>query len=304
MTRSQQEIDVLLDQMIEDAEDALDQAFSERLKDILSQISGMYQKYATRGELSYTELNKFNRFRQEMQMIVEQMDQHYEQVTKLIQALMETTYIENYLRSAFLYEYESQIAMGFTIPAYQVIQQAIINPIARLTLPALMEAHRSEIVRNIQIEITQGLMAGEDYSRMATRIEKRVNFSRNKARRVARTEAGRVQTISRLDAAEVAGKFVEMVKVWSSTLDMHTRNSHRELDSQRADREGYFHFKGMKAEGPHLWGRPDMDCNCRCSLLFSVDGRMPELRRARTADEKTAVIPYQSYNTWLASLSV
>jgi len=302
MTRSQQEIDVLLDQMIEDAEDALDQAFAERLKDILSQISRMYQKYSKRGELTITELNKLNRFRHEMEQIVEMTDGLYDQVEQMIATLMETIYLENYLRSAFVYEYAAQVEMGFTIPTAEIIQRAILNPIAELRLPALMEVHRNEIVRNIRIEITQGLQAGEDYSRMAKRIEKRVNFSMAKARRVARTEAGRVQSVSRLDAAEVAGKFTKMQKVWSATLDTHTRHTHRHLDGQKADSEGYFHSRGAKAQAPHLFGVPSEDINCRCSVLFTVNGIMPEVRRARKDDGKTQVIPYQTYNEWFESL--
>ncbi|PAF19745.1 phage minor head protein [Terribacillus saccharophilus] len=302
MTRSQKEIDVLLDQMIEDAEDALDQAFAERLKDILNQISGMYEKYSRRGELTISDLNRFNRFQEEMKQIVEMTDSLYDQVEQMIAILMETTYLENYLRSAFIYEYAAQVEMGFTAPTAAIIQRAIINPIAELTLPAFMEIHRNEIVRNIRIEITQGLLAGEDYSKMAKRIENRVNFSRNKARRVARTEAGRVQSVSRLDAAEVAGKFTKIQKVWSATLDMHTRSTHRHLDGQKADSEGYFHSSGARARAPHLFGIPSQDINCRCSVLFTVGGIMPEVRRSRKDDGKTQVIPYQTYNEWFRGL--
>jgi SPP1 gp7 family putative phage head morphogenesis protein len=255
-----------------------------------------------RNVLSYSDLNKFNRFQQEMAQIVETTDGLYDQVEEMITTLLITTYLENYLRSAYVYEYAAQVEMGFSIPAAELIQQAIINPIAELTLPALMEVHRNEIVRNIRIEITQGLLAGEDYSRMAKRIEKRVNFSRNKARRVARTEAGRVQSISRLDAAEVAGKFTKVRKVWSATLDTHTRHTHRHLDGQKADDEGYFHSNGARAQAPHLFGVPQEDINCRCSVLFTVGGIMPEVRRVRRDDGKTQVIPYQTYSEWYAGL--
>ncbi|PAF34211.1 hypothetical protein CHH69_16910, partial [Terribacillus saccharophilus] len=122
------------------------------------------------------------------------------------------------------------------------------------------------------------------------------------ARRVARTEAGRVQSVSRMDAAEVASKFTKIQKVWSATLDMHTRSTHRHLDGQKADSEGYFHSGGARAQAPHLFGVPSQDINCRCSVLFNVGGIMPEVRRARKDDGKTQVIPYQTYNEWFGSL--
>jgi len=302
MTRTQQEIDKLLDQMIVKAERNLDKAFAERLKDILAQIAAMYEKYSKNGELTITELNKYNRFAKEIALITEQMTEHYKYIMPMIQELMESIYLENYLRSAFLYEYEAQISMGFTVPSAKLIKAAIRNPILKLTLPEIMKEHRNRIVRDINIEISQALLAGEDYSRMAKRIEKRVNFSMAKARRVARTEAGRVQSVSRLDAAEVAGKFTKMQKVWSATLDTHTRHTHRHLDGQKADSEGYFHSRGAKAQAPHLFGVPSEDINCRCSVLFTVNGIMPEVRRARKDDGKTQVIPYQTYNEWFKSL--
>ncbi|MGG3642027.1 phage minor head protein [Bacillus gobiensis] len=281
MTRNQQEIDKLLDRMVQTAEKDIDKAFAKRLKDILAQIAEMYRKYSEGGELTITTLNKFNRYQKEMALISEQMTEHYKYLLQSMQELMEKTYLENYLRSAFLYEFESQQLMNYSIPSAQLLKTAIRNPIPKLTLPKLMESHRNEIVRRIGIEITQGLLAGEDYSRMARRIENTVNFSRNKARNVAVTEGGRVQTISRLDSAEQASKYADLEKAWNSTLDSHTRSSHRMLDGQKADDEGFFHIRGLKAKGPHLFGDPSEDCRCRCTVIFLVNGKYPKVRRAR-----------------------
>ncbi|MGG3571055.1 phage minor head protein [Bacillus gobiensis] len=285
MTRNQQEIDKLLDRMVQTAEKDIDKAFAKRLKDILAQIAEMYRKYSEGGELTITALNKFNRYQKEMVLISEQMTEHYKYLLKSMQELMEKTYLENYLRSAFLYEFESQQLMNYSIPPAQLLKTAIRNPIPKLTLPALMETHRNEIVRRIGIEITQGLLAGEDYSRMARRIENTVNFSRNKARNVSVTEGGRVQTVSRLDSANQASKYADLEKAWNSTLDSHTRSSHRSLDGKKADDEGYFHIRGLKTKGPHLFGVASEDINCRCALIFLVNGKFPEVRRARNYED-------------------
>jgi hypothetical protein len=285
MTRNQQEIDKLLDGMFQTAEKDIDKAFAKRLKEILAQISEMYRKYSEGGELTITALNKYNRYQQEMALISEQMTEHYKSLLESLQNLMEKTYLENYLRSAYLYEFESQQLMNYSIPSAQLLKTAIRNPIPKLTLPELMEKHRNEIVRNIDMEITQGLLAGEDYSRMAKRIEKTINFSRNKARNVAVTEGGRVQTVSRLDSAEQASKYADLEKAWNATLDSHTRRDHRKLDGQKADKDGYFHIHGLKGKGPHLFGDPRQDCRCRCTVIFLVNGKFPEVRRARNYED-------------------
>lgn len=301
MTRTQQEIDKLLDQMITDAEKNLDKAFSERMKDILAQIATMYEKYSVEGELTLAQMSKLNRLNEELKSITEMITSHYEYVSKAIQELMENQYLQNYLRSAFLYEYQAQVSMGFTVPSSKLIRAAIRNPIPKLTLPEIMKVHRNQIVNDISIQITQGLLAGEDYSRMAKRITKVVDFSRTKARRVARTEAGRVRSEARLEAGEQASKYAKLDKVWNATLDTHTRNSHRKLDGKKADEEGFFHIRGLKAKGPHLFFVASEDVNCRCSVIYLVNGEYPEVRRARV-DGKNVVIPYQSYEDWEKTL--
>ncbi|MGG3572858.1 phage minor head protein [Bacillus gobiensis] len=292
MTRNQQEIDKFLDRMIQTAEKDIDLAFAKRLKDILSQIAEMYRRYSEGGELTITALNKFNRYQKEMALISEQMTKHYKYLLQSMQELMEKTYLENYLRSAFLYEFESQQLMNYSVPSAQLLKTAIRNPIPKLTLPKLMETHRNEIVRGIGIEITQGLLAGEDYSRMARRIENTVNFSRNKSRRVARTESHRVQNQSRLDSMEQASKFANIEKRWLSTLDVKVRDAHQKLDNKPANDDGFFKFGAMKAKAPGLWtgtwgqyNPANMNINCRCSIIALVNGKTPEVRRARNYED-------------------
>jgi hypothetical protein len=279
---NQQEIDQSLDQMIESSVRDMDKLFAARLKTILNQIATMYQKYSNgEGELSWTDLNRFNRYQQEMAMIAAEMTSQYKQLLTNMQGLLENVYLQNFMKSSYLFELAAQTPLGVTIPPLSVIQAAVKNPIPKLTLPSLMETHRNEIVRKIDLEISQSLIAGEDYAKMASRIQKAVEFSRAKARNVARTEAGRVQTQSRLNSMEIAEKHADMQKVWLSTLDLRTRQDHRMIDGQEADNDGYFHLHGLKAKGPHLWMNAAQDCNCRCTVIMKVNGQLPDTRRAR-----------------------
>lgn len=141
-------------------------------------------------------------------------------------------------------------------------------------------------MENIQQIITQSLMRGEGYFKMAKEIEDRVGFFKKKARAVARTETGRVMAIADEQVVEQASKHVEIEKVWCSALDFRVRQSHRILDGQRADKDGYFHYKGLKAKMPHAWNRADMDINCRCVTLKLVNGMLPSVRRGRNYKDK------------------
>ncbi|MDA7028463.1 phage minor head protein [Bacillus sp. CLL-7-23] len=296
--KNQDDLDQYLDQMIEEAERKIDQLFANRLKEIKSQIAAMYEKYSRNGELSYTELNKYNRFRKEMEVMVTEIHQDYRELFKLIKDLMEKQFVENYLRSAYLYEFEAQVKMGFTIPTAVVIMAALENPIEKLKLPNVLEAARNEIVNDISIEIAQGLLIGEGYAKMAKRIENRVHFSRAKARRVSRTEAHRVQVEGRLRSAEKASKKADLKKMWVSTLDTKTRIGHKKLDGKVVDRDGVFKsiYGGVGKAPGHMHNAKD-DINCRCSIIFLVNGKVPEVRRARVEGENV-VIPYQTYEEW------
>jgi hypothetical protein len=333
---NQQEIDKRLDEIIDKAESDLDVVFAKRLKAIMENVLRIYSTYMKGGELTRTDFYKSTRYKAEMKHIAEQLDREYRKVYEDTQKLLEEQYIDNYLMTGFLLGYfameedEQPQPFAYTIPAAETINQAILNPIKELTLPILLNNHRNETIRKINIEIAQGLQAGEGYSDIAERLQKVLGFSATKAKRVARTEAGRVQSISRMKSAEHAEKVlngsVEMsvkeiaeevieptvtdqtpekkpsepatsdksneepeqqesdkrlTKGWNSALDMDVRSSHRVLDDQAADSEGYFHHKGAKAKGPHLWGIASMDINCRCALIYLVDGQKPELRRAR-----------------------
>ncbi|MGX2958036.1 phage minor head protein [Peribacillus sp. JNUCC 23] len=279
----QLEIEEILDKRLMVAETELEKVFAKRLKVILFQLSEMYRKYEKNGELSFTELNKYNRFQKEMKLISEMFTDDYKQIIKDVQAQSENQFVAKYLMTAYLVEMAvtDGTDMGFDIPSIGVIQEALLNPIDKLTLPSIFKEHRNEIVRKIQIELSQSMIAGEGYATMAKRIEKAVGFSQKKARLVARTEVGRARSIASEKVIEQASNYADMGAVWMSMLDHRVRISHRELDGQKTDKNGFFHYKSWKAKAPRLWGIASMDIQCRCVKLMTVNGLLPINRRER-----------------------
>ncbi|MDZ5711649.1 phage minor head protein [Jeotgalibacillus haloalkalitolerans] len=278
---NQLQIEELLDKLLKQSEDDLEKVFNKRLRSIQFQVSEMYRKYEKDGELGWTEVNKYDRFGKEMANIAKELTGDYRMIIRELQKSLEYQYVEGYLRTAYLLENFAGSEMGFTVPSVEMIKSVLLNPIAELTLSAVMQQHRNEIVRNVNIEIAQGIQAGEGYSQIAKRLEKTVGFSKNKARLVARTESGRVRSLSGEKAEEQAAKFVEITGLWMSALDFRVRKSHRILDGQKTDKEGYFHYMKLKAKGPHQWNVASMDIQCRCVKLRLVNGMIPEVRRGR-----------------------
>lgn len=336
---NQLDIEAALNELLMKAESDLEKVFTKRLQTILFSVSEMYRKYEKNGELSFTDLNKQNRFQKEMKLIADTLSKDYSHIVKTMQETVEQQYVAKYLMTAYLVEMSvtDGTEMGFSIPSLPTVKQALLNPIEFLTLPKIMEHHRNDIVRKINIEIAQGLIAGEGYSTMAKRLEKQLGFSAKKAKLVARTEAGRSRSIAAEKVLAEASKHAEMTKVWASMLDQRVRMTHRKLDGKEADKDGLFHHQANKTTAPRLWIGPDsasLSIQCRCVLIMKVNGKLPENRRERDyMDDKyqqkladridklmheddmtyvqalkkaqkeitppSRVIPYVSYETWL-----
>ncbi|MBT2599096.1 MULTISPECIES: phage minor head protein [unclassified Oceanobacillus] len=279
---NQLEIEERLDKLAQETESDIEEVFNRRLQTILKQLSGMYEKYSDGdGEISWTDVNRYRRLNKELDRINKVLNDGYKEIVQTLQESMENIYLEGYLRHMYLYEMSSGYSMRVTLPTMETIKEILLNPIDKLTLPAIFEEYRNQIIRRINIEISQGIQAGESYAVIARRLQNAVKFSRKKARTVVRTEAGRARSIVAEKAEEKAAQYVDIVGVWMSALDLRVRHSHRVLDGKEADSEGYFHYKAWKAKGPHMWGIPSMDINCRCLKLRKVNGMLPEYRRGR-----------------------
>ncbi|MGE7092543.1 phage minor head protein [Lysinibacillus sp. NPDC048646] len=278
---NQQEINNILDEMMMKAEKDIEVVFAKRLKSILDQMLQMHKKFGRNGEASWTDVNKYNRFNQEMKLIAEQLNADYKKIIKLIQESEERLYVEKYLMMAYLLQQSTGEEMGFKIPSVETVEEALVNPVEFLTLPKIFESHRNDIIRSLNIEIAQSLQAGESYTDMAYRIEQSMGWTKKKAILVARTEGGRVRSEADLAVEEQASKTVNLTKVWMSSLDTRVRKSHRKLDGQNADKDGYFHYGSWKSKAPRLWRVASMDIQCRCTVLYLVNGKLPEVRRGR-----------------------
>lgn len=280
---NQLDIEAALNELLMKAETDLEKVFTKRLQTILFSVSEMYRKYEKGGELSFTDLNKQNRFQKEMKLIADTLSKDYSHIIKVMQSTVEQQYVAKYLMTAYLVEMsiEDGTEMGFSIPSLATIKQVLLNPIEFLTLPKIMEQHRNDIVRKLNIVIAQSLIAGDGYATMAKKIEKEVGFASKKARLVARTEAGRTRSIAAEKVLEEASKHAKMTKVWASMLDFRVRQAHRTLDATEADADGYFHYKQHKAKAPRLFGVAELDINCRCVVIMKINNKLPEQRREK-----------------------
>ena len=229
---NQNDIDNYIDKLINQADKEIETLFAKRLKEIKQIIANMYEKYdRDEPQVTWTEFNKYNRLNKELNRIGQMLSQDYREVAKAIKQSQQNIYIEKYMMSLFLYEVASQTPMNFDIPTTQTIQTAIEQPIEFIKLVPTLQKHRDDTLKRIRMHITQGIMSGEGYSKIAKALRDDLGMAKAQSVRVARTETGRALSQAGLDSAMVAkDNGINMKKRWYATKDTRTRDTHRHLD--------------------------------------------------------------------------
>lgn len=301
---NQKQIDEYIERLIAKSEKLLEVLFAKRLKVINQELADMFEKYQSDDpHVTWTEFNKYNRLNKELARIGQMLTEDYNQVAKAIKETQHNAYIEKYMMSLYLYEMATQSSMEFDVPTASVINKAIEQPIEFIRLVPTLQKHRNEVLKRIRIHITQGIMSGEGYSKIAKALRDDLGMAKAQSLRVARTEAGRAMSQAGLDSAKVVkDNGFKMKKRWSATKDERTRDTHRHLDGQSVDIDNNFKSSGCVGPAPHLFvgvASARENINCRCKLLYYIDeDELPGVMRVRNDDGSTEVIPSMSYREW------
>lgn len=297
---NQNDIDNYIDKLVNQAEKEIEILFAKRLKEIKQIIANMYEKYdRDEPQVTWTEFNKYNRLNKELNRIGQMLSQDYREVAKAIKQSQQNVYMEKYMMSLFLYEIASQTSMKFDIPTAQTIQTAIEQPIKFIKLAPTLQKHRDDTLKRIRTHITQGIMSGEGYSKIAKALRDDLGMSKAQSVRVARTETGRALSQAGLDSATVAkDNGLDMKKRWYATKDTRTRDTHRHLDGQTVGIDENFHSSGCVGPAPKLFvgvASAKENINCRCKLLYYIDkDELPTTMRTK----EDGVIPFTNYREW------
>ncbi len=300
---NQEQIRRNIEKLIAEAESNIDKVWSERLEQIISELSRLYEKATDdEGHVGWTEFNKYNRLNKELDLIAKQMTGDYSTIASIIQKLQQNIYLQSFMQHMFLFEYQTQKIMMQAYPSIEQINKALEQPIEFIKLIPTLAKQRMQVLNRIRVDIAQSIMAGEGFSKMAKRLRDNLGMTSTQSKRVARTEGGRAMSQASLDsAAEVKANGVDIQKMWTSTLDSRTRSSHRQLDGKAVAIDHNFKINGCVGPGPKLLvgaNSAKENINCRCVLMYLVDGQVPEVRRAKDADGKSMVIPYMTYEKY------
>ena len=177
------------------------------------------------------------------------------------------------------------------------IEATVNAPVAGKRLSTRLYQNQQKLAKTMTNTIIRETAKGKGYAYIAKRVADQTEASYKQSLRIARTEAGRVQTIATQkgydDAVELGVEGLE--KTWVAGMDKRTRESHRQLDGQTVPYDKNFKSSsGAQGPGPRMMGKASEDIACRCTTIAVVGEVEPELRRIGGK-----VTEYTTYSKWL-----
>ncbi len=170
--------------------------YLKALDKIRADLSVIYEKYAKNGILTKTDMSQYNRLNSLEAEIIKVLKPVLKDSWKLIEQERERIYDEAFFRYMWDLEQTGEFSFNYglfnrdTIKATIEKKDMIENPMDRITKKRLLENG----ILKVQSTLTQGLIQGIPYNRMAKDIRDSINGNFNDALRIIRTEGQRATT--------------------------------------------------------------------------------------------------------------
>ncbi len=152
----------------------------------------------------------------------------------------------------------------------------------------------------VRQEISRCVAQSLSYEQIAQNLERVTGVDYNRTLTIAKTEGHRIQNESAYNVQKKAVELgADVIKQWDSTLDMKTRQTHRELDGQTVGvDEEFVSSSGYKALYPGAFGSPKEDINCRCCLLQRAKWAMTDREFTKMNGETNVLQHFQNVDDY------
>lgn len=216
---------------------------------------------------------------QNIQSIIYQL-KYQEHIKKELEELLEVlhennyTTIDDYLNDCYangqigtLFDLQGQgIPLIIPLDQEQVISAITLNSKLKAPLYYELGYNVDALKLDITRELSRGIAQSLSYQEIARNLKNITGVDMNKTMRIARTEGHRVsQEATYNTQLKALERGAEIVKVWDSTLDGRTRDSHRSLDGEVREVHEKFSNGLLYPSDPN--GSAGEVINCRCCLL-------------------------------------
>ncbi|WP_373815748.1 phage minor head protein [Jeotgalibaca porci] len=299
----QREILKLEQQTDKDMNRKLYNAYNDSLKDVRKRLKTYMDEHEDLPYYKQQQAGKLSALEKE---IVEMLNGAYPKAKHEVTDFKRNEMMDGYYSSMYQIEAETGARLDFLGLDTEFVRQTVANPIAGKTLSKRLYTSRTKLANRATSELRIGMMQGKTYAEISGTISRHTEANYKQAVRIARTEGGRLRSLSKQVAYDEAKEMgIDLQKRWYSSLDNRTRSSHRELDGQTVEIDEKFKYGGHEADGPRLFGKANLDINCRCTTITVVDGIEPGTRLAKNETlvngkivHEYESIPYKNYSEW------
>lgn len=268
------------------------------LDEIRVDMVKVYEKYATDGILTTADMSRYMRYSAMEKDILSKLDPAIKKSMETIKRVPPEQYNAAFFHTAWVVDSATQTALNWGIINTKAIHAAyaITDP-ANKNMAEALRNYSMKSRASIRRAINDGLAQGKAFTKMAADVKNAVNKIHSSAITIVRTEGMSAINAGTMDAYDRAlEQGVEGVIVWQATLDLRTRDLHRDMDGRTRDKDGYFHLpNGEKCPYPTWEGlSAGQRINCRCGTRIEIEGYSPQLRRTREG----GIVDYQVYRDW------
>lgn len=200
--------------------------------------------------------------------------------------ILKDGYEDGYYREIFRIQQQIGIGTDFTAMNERAIRQAVTANHGKGNFSSRLYKHSKTLSRDLQENLTVGLIRGESVDKMAKRISRRLDVSMSNAKRLVRTETAYIHELATMESYKEAG--IEKYR-FLATLDNKTSEICQELDRKE--------FPVEKAiPGENL---PPMHPNCRSTTEAVFEDEIESYRTARASDGSQYMVPRDmNYEEW------
>lgn len=200
--------------------------------------------------------------------------------------MLKNGYEDGYYRGIFRIQQQIGIGADFTAVNERAIRQAVTANHGKGNFSSRLYKHSKTLSKDLQENLTVGLIRGESVDTMAKRISRRLDVSMSNAKRLVRTETAYIHELATMESYKEAG--IEKYR-FLATLDNKTSEICQELDRKE--------FPVEKATpGENL---PPMHPNCRSTTEAVFEDEIESYRTARASDGSQYQVPRDmNYEQW------
>ena len=274
LNKTTETINRIIGQKVKGSERQIAKLYANTLNDIRKELAKLYEKYEIGGKLTYVEMAKYDRLTKFTEFLTELLTGQYKDLKTLIFDVLGESYQDGYYMTAWAVETSTLSKLAYSTVAAETILAAVDNPLTNLS----ERIHKNMVnsIFEIRQEVTQGLVQGDTYGKMAKRLKDKLDIKAYEAVRIVRTEGHRVAELSSSDSTLHASKNgIVMTKTWNSSKDERVRHkgkaNHRALNGTTIPVDDDFSQGGARGKGPGMMGSAAHDINCRCFLTYSVE---------------------------------